>query len=70
MSNRLEFVVTTRLQLARGMSYVTMASGTAIPAVCGVFGSDVFECEARVQRLVIDGPVPGATTLCVCKLGL
>jgi 5-methylcytosine-specific restriction enzyme B len=45
-----------------------VSSGTAIPAVCGVLGSDTFEREARVQRLAIDGPVPGATTLFVYKL--
>ena len=45
-----------------------LASDTAIPAVCGVLGSDVFEREARLQRLAIDGPVPGAITLFVYKL--
>ena len=45
-----------------------LASGTAIPAVCGVLGSDTFEREARLQRLAIAGPVAGARTLFVYKL--
>lgn len=45
-----------------------MEGSPAFPAVCGVLGSDVFEKEARVKRLCIDGPVPGSNTLFVFKL--
>jgi hypothetical protein len=44
-----------------------MQSPPAIPAVCAVLGSDLFEKEARIKRLCIDGPVPGSTTLFVFK---
>lgn len=62
---------------ARGDHTVTICAGdivhelpsaTAFPAVCGVLGSDKFEREARVKRLAIDGPVPGASTLFVYKM--
>jgi len=52
----------------RAGDVVTELPGTAIPAVCGVLGSDVFEREANLKRLAIDGPVPGASTLFVFKL--
>lgn len=52
----------------RAGDVVNELSGTAIPAVCGVLGSDTFEREANLKRLAIDGPVPGATTLFVFKL--
>lgn len=45
-----------------------LSPSPAIPAVCGVLGSNMFEREARVQRLAVDGPIPGATTLFVFKL--
>ena len=45
-----------------------LSSGTANPAVCGVLGSDTFEREAWLQRLAIDGPLPGAGTLFVYKI--
>lgn len=35
----------------------------AIPAVCAVLGSDMFVKEARIKRLCIDEPVPGANPL-------
>ncbi len=68
-----------RVQLARSRGEYTVsiragdvanefASGTAIPAVCGVLASDVFERGARLQSLAIDGPVPCTSTLFVYKL--
>lgn len=39
-----------------------------IPAVCGVRGANLFEREARVKRLTIDGSVPGSNTLIVFSL--
>jgi 5-methylcytosine-specific restriction protein B len=57
--SRGEYTVTIRASDVVG----ELGSSTAIPAVCGVLRSDTFEREARLQRLVIDAPVPGATTL-------
>lgn len=45
-----------------------LSPSPAIPAVCGVLGSNVFEREARVRRLAVDGPIPGASTIFVFKL--
>ena len=72
-------VITSYVQPARsrGEHTVTIRVGDvvhelspapAIPAVSAVLGSDLFEREARVRRLAVDGPIPGATTLFVFRL--
>ena len=38
------------------------------PLVCAALGSDTFERVARVRRLVIDGPIHGASTLFVFRV--
>ena len=62
--SRGDYTVTVRA----GDVVSSLSSGTAIPAVCGVLGSDTFEREARLQQLAVDGPIPGARTLFVYKL--
>ena len=62
---------------SRGEHTVTIRSGDVhtsmqlsqrLPAVCAALGSDTFEKAARVRRLVIDGPLNGASTLFVFAL--
>lgn len=62
--NRNDYTVTVRV----GDVVQELFPSPAIPAVCAVLGSNVFEREARVQRLAVDGPLPGASTLFVFKL--
>lgn len=45
-----------------------LSPAPAFPAVSAVLGSDVFEREARLRRLAVEGPIPGASTLFVFRL--
>ena len=45
-----------------------MEKAPAIPAVFAMLGSDVFEKEAVVKRIAVDGPTNGANALFVYRL--
>ena len=51
-----------------GDVHTQMQLSQRLPAVCAALGSDTFEKTARVRRLVIDGPLNGASTLFVFAL--
>jgi hypothetical protein len=59
-----DYTVTIRV----GAVVDALSPAPAVPAVSGVLGSNVFEREARVHRIAVDGPIPGASTLFVIKL--
>ena len=61
---RQEFTVTIR----SGDVHTSMQLTQRLPAVCAALGSDTFEKAARLRRLVIDGPLNGASTLFVFAL--
>jgi len=61
---RKEHTVTIR----SGDVHASMKLSQRLPAVCAALGSDRFEKAARVRRLVIDGPLNGASTLFVFAL--
>ena len=45
-----------------------LSPAPAASAVSAVLGSDVFVREARIRRLAVDGPIPGASTLFVYRV--
>ncbi|MDR0639596.1 MAG: hypothetical protein LBG27_11975 [Spirochaetaceae bacterium] len=45
-----------------------MGLSNQMPQVCSAIGSDIFEKEANVKRVYIEGPVNGARTIFVFLL--
>lgn len=58
----------TEVEVRVGEVHQALGYKNRLPLVCAALGTELFEQQYRVQRLSIEGPLNGSTTLFVFKV--